>query len=79
MGIDAVHTGTPPWDVAETCTPWSAIHASVMFVVSEADAAAIRTAFQERGEFAAAVELRRLFPGIRNTEQARECARTIAG
>ena len=50
-----------------------------MFVVSEAEAAAIRTAFEQRGEFAAAVELRRLFPGITDNTQARECARTIAG
>ena len=35
-----------------------------MFVVSEAEATAIRAAFEQRGEFAAAVELRRLFPGI---------------
>ena len=35
-----------------------------MFVVSEADAAAIRTAFEQRGELSAAVELRRRFPGI---------------
>ena len=50
-----------------------------MFVVGEAEAAAIRTAFEQRGEFAAAVELRRLFPGITDNTQARECARTIAG
>jgi hypothetical protein len=50
-----------------------------MFVVSEAEAAAIRAIFREKGEFSAAVELRRLFPGITDTEQARECARTIAG
>jgi hypothetical protein len=50
-----------------------------MFVISEAEAAAIRTTFEERGELAAAVELRRLFPGITNTTLARECARTIAG
>ena len=49
-----------------------------MFVVSEADAAAIRAAFEQRGEFAAAVELRRLFPGITDNAEARECARTIA-
>ena len=54
-------------------------HALGMFVVSEAEAAAIRTAFERRGEFAAAVELRRLFPGITDNTQARECARTIAG
>ena len=50
-----------------------------MFVVTEADAAAIRAVYQQRGEFAAAVELRRLFPGITDNAQARECARTIAG
>lgn len=50
-----------------------------MFVVSEAQAAAIRAIFQQRGEFSAAVALRRLFPGIVNTEQAREYARAIAG
>ena len=50
-----------------------------MFVVTEADAAAIRATFEERGEFAAAVELRQLFPGITDTAQAREYARTIAG
>jgi hypothetical protein len=34
-----------------------------MFVVTEADAAAIRAVYQQRGEFAAAVELRQRFPG----------------
>jgi hypothetical protein len=50
-----------------------------MFVVTEAEATAIRAAFERGGEFSAAVELRRLFPGITDTAQARECARTIAG
>ena len=50
-----------------------------MFVVTEADAAAIRAEFEQRGEFAAAVELRRRFPGITDNRQARECVRTIAG
>jgi hypothetical protein len=50
-----------------------------MFVVSEAEAAAIRAAFEQQGELSAAVELRRLFPGITDNVQARECARTIAG
>jgi hypothetical protein len=50
-----------------------------MFVVTEADAAAIRTVYQQRGEFSAAIELRRRFPGITDNAQARECARTIAG
>jgi hypothetical protein len=50
-----------------------------MFVVTEAEAAAIRTAFDRGGELSAAVELRRLFPGVTDNAQARECARTIAG
>jgi hypothetical protein len=49
-----------------------------MFVVTEAEAAAIRSAFDRGGEFSAAVELRRLFPGVTDNAQARECARTIA-
>ena len=49
-----------------------------MFVVSEEEAAAIRAAFDQGGEFAAAVELRRLFPGVTDNAKARECARTIA-
>jgi hypothetical protein len=49
-----------------------------MFVVSEAEAAEIRAVFEQRGEFAAAVELRRRFPGITGNAQARESARTIA-
>jgi hypothetical protein len=50
-----------------------------MFVVTEVDAAAIRAVYQQRGEFSAAVELRRRFPGITDNAQARECARIIAG
>lgn len=50
-----------------------------MFMVNEVDAAAIRTAFQEGGEFSAAIEVRRRFPGITDNVKARECARTIAG
>ena len=50
-----------------------------MFVVSEAEAAAIRIAFDRGGELSAAVELRRLFPGVTDNAQARECARIIAG
>ena len=42
-------------------------------------AAAIRAVYQRRREFAAAVKLRWLFPGITDTAQARECTRTIAG
>jgi hypothetical protein len=50
-----------------------------MFVVTEAEAAAIRAIYQQRGEFAAAVELCRRFPGITDNAHAVECARTIAG
>jgi hypothetical protein len=49
-----------------------------MFVVTEAEAAAIRSAFDRGGELSAAVELRRLFPGVMDNAAARECARTIA-
>jgi len=50
-----------------------------MFCVSETEAAAIRTAYEQGGELSAAIELRRLFPGITDNATARECARTIAG
>jgi hypothetical protein len=49
-----------------------------MFVVTEADAAAILAAFEQSGELSAAIELRRRFPGITDNRQARECVRTIA-
>ena len=50
-----------------------------MFVVTEEDEAAIRAVYEQRGEFAAAVELRQRFPGVTDNAQARQCARTIAG
>ena len=50
-----------------------------MFTVTEAEAAAIRAAFERGGEFTAAVELRRLFPGVPDNATARDCVRTIAG
>jgi hypothetical protein len=50
-----------------------------MFTVSDAEAAAIRTAFEEKGELSAALELRRLFPGVSDNVKARAFARTIAG
>jgi hypothetical protein len=50
-----------------------------MFVVTEADAAAIRAAYEQEGELSATIEVRRLFPGITDNAAARECARTIAG
>ncbi|MBA3916913.1 MAG: hypothetical protein H0X25_24340 [Acidobacteriales bacterium] len=50
-----------------------------MFIVDEPIAAAIRKAYVESGELSAAVEVRRLFLGITDNVQARQCARTIAG
>jgi hypothetical protein len=50
-----------------------------MFMITEADAAAIRAAFDEEGELSAAIELRRRFPGVTDNAKARACARTIAG
>jgi hypothetical protein len=55
------------------------LHAPAMFVGTEEEAAAIRTALEQRGELSAVVELRRLFPGIGDNVQARQCVRTIAG
>ena len=54
-------------------------HALPMFMVTEADAAAIRTTYEQDGELSAAIELRRRFPGIVDNARARECARSIAG
>jgi hypothetical protein len=50
-----------------------------MFVVTEAEAAAIRAVFDQEGELSAAIELRRLFPGITDNAKARLHARIIAG
>jgi hypothetical protein len=50
-----------------------------MFVITEADADAIRAVFNQEGELSAAIELRRRFPGITDNAKARECARSIAG
>jgi hypothetical protein len=50
-----------------------------MFVVTEEDEAAIRAVYEQRGDFAIAIELRQRFPGITDNAQAREWARTIAG
>jgi hypothetical protein len=49
-----------------------------MFLVTEADASAIRDTFEQAGEVAAAVELRRRFPLLTNNANALEWARTIA-
>jgi hypothetical protein len=50
-----------------------------MFVVTEADAAAIRTVFNQEGELSAVIELRRRFPGITDNAKARACVRSISG
>jgi hypothetical protein len=50
-----------------------------MFLVTEAAAAAIRAVFEQEGELSAAIELRRLFPGITDNAKARAHVRTIAG
>ena len=50
-----------------------------MYVVTEADAAAIREVYERDGELSAAIELRRRFPGITDNAKAREQARAIAG
>jgi hypothetical protein len=50
-----------------------------MFCVTEAESAMIRAAYDSGGELSAAVELRRLFPGIESMAKARECAMMIAG
>ncbi len=50
-----------------------------MFIITEAEAAAIRAVFDQEGELSAAIELRRRFPGVTDNAKARACARTIAG
>ena len=50
-----------------------------MFVVTEADAAAICAVFEQEGELSAAIELRRRFRGVTDNAKARMCVRTIAG
>ena len=50
-----------------------------MFAVDEATVEAVRRALDESGELAAAVELRRRFPGIPDIARARQHVRIIAG
>jgi len=50
-----------------------------MFLVTEADAEAIRAIFDQEGELSAAIELRRRFPGITDNSKARTFVRTTAG
>jgi hypothetical protein len=46
-------------------------HAFGMFIITETDAAAIRAVYEQEGELSAAIELRRLFPGIIDNAKAR--------
>lgn len=50
-----------------------------MFTVDEPTGAAIRRAFDDGGELAGVVELRRYFPLIADNAHARLCVRAIAG
>ena len=50
-----------------------------MFLITEADADAIRAILSQEGELSAAIELRRRFPGVTDNAKAREHVRTIAG
>ena len=47
-------------------------------MVDDVTITAIQAAYAEGGEFAAAIELRRRFPGIVDNAEARACARAIA-
>jgi hypothetical protein len=49
-------------------------HGRVIFVVTESDATAIRTAYEQEGKLSVAIEFRQLFSGITDNMQARECA-----
>ena len=50
-----------------------------MLVVTEVDAAAIRDVLDQEGGLSAAIELRRLFPGVADDAKTRACALIIAG
>lgn len=50
-----------------------------MSVVDEETAAAIRRAWDEGGELAAVMELRRRFAALTDGEDARRCVRAIVG
>jgi hypothetical protein len=65
---------------APRCVALPATHAHppAMFSVTKAEATAIRDAFHQRGELSAVIELRRLFPGVTDNRQARDCVRMIA-
>ena len=50
-----------------------------MYIVTEAQAAEIRAALANGGEFSAAVELRRIFPALLDNAEALAQVRVIAG
>jgi hypothetical protein len=50
-----------------------------MFIITEADAAAIRAVFNQEGELSAAIELRRRFPGVTDNTKARACGASLGG
>jgi hypothetical protein len=54
------------------------VEASNMFSVTEAEAALIRDTYHRTGELGAAVELRRMFPGV-PSHRARSLARIVVG
>jgi hypothetical protein len=58
---------------------WAHRHAFGVFIITEADAAAIRDVFDREGESSSAIELRRRFPGVTDNAKARASAQTIAG
>jgi hypothetical protein len=66
-------------NVSALAVPCPQFMLPAMFVVTEADAAAIREIFERDGELSAAIELRRRFLGITDNAAARAHVRMIAG
>jgi hypothetical protein len=52
-------------------------HASGMFAIDDATVAAVRQAFEDAGEFAAVMELRRRYAGIGDLAHARRIVRIV--
>ena len=50
-----------------------------MLNLTEDQAAMIQAAFDSGGELSAAIELRRLYPLVRDNARARQCVRIIVG
>jgi hypothetical protein len=72
-------TVAPEKGARRACKAWCSPPCLGMFVITEADAAAIRAVFNQEGELSAVIELRRRFPGVTDNAEARTCARSIAG